>query len=228
MSQTHHIDSLREAIRMFDEFADMPNMAFGFIKSGCAEAAHVMGHIMMQKQLHVGKVWAIEAKKGISVLRPDRTDSIWWYHVAPTVGVRMPSGKIDQLIFDPALFDGPVYLHEWRKVMHSPKPQIECLKWRQKPTGYNGNFTPNTRIDASTIFNARAQLREFEEDKDNKKLRSVFQSSARKLYLVQSKKAGNDNSELPPKSGQTWRAGKFNKQDYTNFIREIEIRHKIR
>ena len=49
MIQKHHIENLRSALQLFDEIADMPNMAFGFRKSGCGEAAHIIGHMMMAK-----------------------------------------------------------------------------------------------------------------------------------------------------------------------------------
>lgn len=218
MIQKHHIENLRSALQLFDEIADMPNMAFGFRKSGCGEAAHIIGHMMMKKQLHVGKIWAIDSKKGLDVLRPDKVFSKWWYHVAPIVGVEMPSGQIEQLIFDPGLFDGPAEIHEWVKVMHAQNAQVETLRWRQSPKGYKGNYTPDERITAATIFNARAQLREFENDKETQKLRAVFKSNARKAVMAEQNRATNDNDVVFKRHGETWRAGNFRKNDLQKYL----------
>ena len=83
--------SLNRAVEIFDQLADMEDIAFGYTE-GCYARAHIMCRRLMEMGLTPQKAWAFEGKKRLLVDLPDIGEG-WWSHVAPTLLVRTPDGS---------------------------------------------------------------------------------------------------------------------------------------
>ncbi|MDE2336475.1 MAG: hypothetical protein KGL10_04125 [Alphaproteobacteria bacterium] len=141
--------SLEDAMVLFDELADRPDIAFGYAQDGCYARAQLMCREMTERGLAPQKAWAFEGGSYLYVDMPDGKRVRWGWHVAPALAVRMPDGKAEDMVFDPGLFDGPVTLQEWGKMIHAQPEKLQIAPFGAPPKGYPGDYTSHQRwIDA--------------------------------------------------------------------------------
>jgi hypothetical protein len=111
-----------KAQELFDKLAGRDDIAFRYPQDGCYARAHLMIQTMQEEKAILRKVWAFKDPEGSSlwVSTPDAsTDRVeWWYHVAPAALV-IDDSVMRYMVFDPALFDKPVTLKEWREIQHN-------------------------------------------------------------------------------------------------------------
>ncbi|HEX7445572.1 MAG TPA: protein-glutamine glutaminase family protein, partial [Methanothrix sp.] len=93
-----------------------PCIPFKYPTDGCYARAHEMCRLMIGEGEQPEKVWIYASSD--TNLRPKAPNDpdcqvSWWYHVAPTLLVTMPSGT-EKKVIDPSLCSGPVSPDEWR------------------------------------------------------------------------------------------------------------------
>lgn len=135
--------SFERALELFDELADMGDIAFGYTGDGCYARAHIMCVRLMDMGLQPQKAWAFENEKGqpLTVIMADKKTE-WWFHVAPTLAVQMPDQTIQNMVLDPSLFDGPVSLGEWGKIMQAEPDNLQVARFGVPPRGYATDYIP--------------------------------------------------------------------------------------
>lgn len=92
-------------------------ISFQYVEDGCYARAHKMRWILENKyHYYVQKVFsfAINGSDVLAVMANKWGGCCigWWYHVAPLVNIRTPSG-VKAYVMDPAMFDQPVLLSTW-------------------------------------------------------------------------------------------------------------------
>lgn len=98
---------------------------FQYCRDGCYARAHKMCWILNKKYNYA-------THKIFSFAYPNSTYTLsvqaqkwrgccvrWWYHVAPLVSIKTPSG-VKAFVFDPAMFDQPVLLATWLHAQQNP------------------------------------------------------------------------------------------------------------
>lgn len=109
-----------QAAALFYELADEPEIPF-YAPLGCVERAQDMIDRIKAKYPEMGlERVAVSAAPRKAPYIPANLPMIsqtagWWFHVAPLVPVMDENGEISPLVFDPALFDGPVNITQWKK-----------------------------------------------------------------------------------------------------------------
>ncbi|HEY0555153.1 MAG TPA: protein-glutamine glutaminase family protein [Thermoanaerobaculia bacterium] len=108
--------SLDEAEMFFSRVRRQPHIPFQHPSNGCWARAHEMTrliehHFDRDPRAVVAKIWNF----GDLTVHTDNSPTCavdWIYHVAPVV--RTGDGPDDMLVIDPALFEQPVKITEWR------------------------------------------------------------------------------------------------------------------
>jgi hypothetical protein len=132
------------AMQIFDQLADRTDIAFGYAEDGCYARAQLMCLIVNAMGLPTPKkAWAFEGAASLKVKKPDRETISWWYHVTAALPVKMPDGPVQDMVFDPGLFDGPVSLSEWGGIMGAKPSQLQIAPFGEPPKGYSGDYMPN-------------------------------------------------------------------------------------
>lgn len=212
--------SLAEITQVFDQLADDPTLVYGFTNDGCNCRAYLAGMALKDKGYDIGKVWIFgERGQLLKFEKPENQGDSWGHHVMPSVRVRMPSGKIEKLVIDPALFDGPARVKELLKVLKAKPHQVQQTLWVGIPEGDHGqrSFAYKESIDKETPFKCEDFLSVHREDyKDH--IRHVFKTESRKILratqrldkkttpqaLVNS--THNHNFMSRKTNGRTWQA----------------------
>jgi hypothetical protein len=97
---------------------------FQYAHDGCYARAHKMCYILNKKYGYdTHKIYSF-ANAGSDVLcvQAQKWGGCcvnWWYHVAPLVNIRTPSG-VKAFVFDPAMFDQPILLSVWLHAQENP------------------------------------------------------------------------------------------------------------
>ena len=136
--------SFEQALTVFDHLADRDDLAFGYLSEGCQVRAHLVCMEMKTIGLKPRKAWAFRGENPLYVMLPDGKKGEWDYHVVLALPVRMPKGKILDLVFDPGLFDGPVTLQEWGHMIDAPAYTLQVTEFGQAPSGCRGDYSPAT------------------------------------------------------------------------------------
>lgn len=133
-----------EALRLFDDVADMRNITFGYVSNGCYARAHLMCRYMVNKGYLPGKVWLFEDTEALRIQMPDKTEPTrWCFHVAPTLDVDMgPPHGVRPMVFDPALFDGPVSPERWCEIMGGIIDHLYLTALGHSAPGHWGDYIP--------------------------------------------------------------------------------------
>ncbi len=152
---------LDKALEIFDLLADRRDIAFGYTYDGCHSRAHIMCRAMMDMGLTPKKAWAFEGKKYLCIQKPAGGEQKWWYHVAPVLSVLMPGGKVQDMVIDPGLFDGPVTLKEWGDIMEAQTDKLQIVPFGVSPEGHNGDFTPYVKTTANTDKEAEIKMESY-------------------------------------------------------------------
>jgi hypothetical protein len=189
--------SLRDAIAIFDFLADRNDIAFGYDSDGCYARAHIMCRMMSSWGLAPKKAWAFESDKGtLYVDKHDGKKTRWCYHVAAVLPVRMPDGNVQDLVFDPGLFDGPVSLKDWGGLMHADPARLEITPCGVPPKGWAGDYEPKYGEATTSETDARAYHRMQEYMQWSAPQRVLFASSTRQQAV--------QGEPQPKLSGMTW------------------------
>ncbi len=121
--------SEERAREVFADLASQREIVFGYLEEGCHARAHLMVRRLLALGLVPRKVWTIAQGRHdpLWVNPPGRPGAVirWDFHVAPTLPVADQSGAIRELVFDPALFDGPVAMEAWRDAQHDTPRVIQ-------------------------------------------------------------------------------------------------------
>jgi hypothetical protein len=166
--------NLDQALEIFDQLADRPDIAFGS-SEGCCARAHIMCRALMDMGLISQKAWAFEGKNKLQQPNGDKTT--WWYHVTAAFPVKMPDGKVQNMVIDPSLFDGPVSLKEWGDIMGAPAENLQIVPFGAAPEGRSGDYDASSNTtDQSDKDSARAMKNLQSQDAGP---RLVFQSQSR-------------------------------------------------
>jgi hypothetical protein len=197
---------LDRALEIFDALADRPDITFGVSGDGCYARAHIMCRTMQEMGLIPKKAWSFEGEQKLYVLNPD--DSLmaaWWMHMAAALPVTMPDGTVEDMVFDPSLFDGPVSLKDWGDLLHAPADSLEILPFGTEPKGQEGDYIPAYRgfpatfTDLETDAKAAKTMKDYLQYQDAEP-RLVFPSLSRRLISQQ---------QPIPLQGATWIAAEI-------------------
>ena len=210
--------TLEAAIDVFDQLADMRDIAFNCIYDGCYARTHIMCRRLIAAGLTPFKAWAFEGKRILRVNTPGGKKARWSYHVAPTLPVRMQSGGIIDMVFDPGLFDGPVSLQEWGNIMRAQEKNLHVVSFGHPPPSYAGDYDTHHTTGYDTDSRAEKKMREYINANDTEP-RVLFQSSSRRQIRQQNASAG-------VASGATWvSSGKTDWEPQEEDIPEKKLRN---
>lgn len=152
------VPTLAQVVELFDWLADMKDISHHYTRDGCYARTHVMCKKMMEKNYTALKAWAFHEENHLAAPLANGSLGEWYFHVAPALVARMPDGKTEKLVLDPALFGGPVTLEEWRKTIRADK-EYTCVAPFGKPPfnrkhDYNSSTstTPETDQKALTLL----------------------------------------------------------------------------
>ncbi len=158
----------KDAVGIFDILADMKDMAYGYRLDGCYARAHLLCHRLEKAGFSPVKVWAFEDDMGkpLRITFPDSEfTTIWWYHVAPAMTVRdVRGGKDCLMIFDPAIFDGPVRLEEWSMTLKAQPDKIFIAPHGTPPECLDNDYMPSTGPVKNALRDAREVLSDLRHD----------------------------------------------------------------
>lgn len=136
--------TLEKAVEIFDTLADMEDIAFGYPDEGCYARAHIMCRRLVEMGLAPQKAWAFETERTLmGSLRyspPEGPLICWGFHVAPTLSVKMPDGRQQDMVMDPAIFDGPVSIEDWGKIMCAKPEKLQIVPFGTPPEGHTGDY----------------------------------------------------------------------------------------
>ena len=187
----------QEAVELFYELADRQDIPH-FAPDGCAERCFHITEILKNRGLTTSSVLAV-AGSDFKKIRVDYLDSMrrmggWKYHVAPTVQVMRENGDIATLVIDPALFDGPVTVKQWKKVLksdfdHMSQPQPG------KPYRIAGmNMEADIKRNRRDVEKTYARMEKYRSENKRFVAKSAFNTAV-----------FNQNRNMKrPKFGQTW------------------------
>lgn len=139
---------LKEAIHLFEELADRDDLGLDYLEGKCYARAHLMCRHVQRMGLEPLKAWAFGSEKDhtrlyLQSLEPSLIGTSWIFHVALGLAVEMPDGNIQKLVFDPAVFDGPVTVEQWGQHLHANPKQVQIVGFGVAPNGYEGDYIPN-------------------------------------------------------------------------------------
>lgn len=144
--------SLEKAVMIFDQLADSEEIFF-FLADGCSARAHIMGRQVSELGLVPKKAWAFEGNRWDEDLRVSfaQQDICWWFHVALALPVEMPDGTVTDMVFDPAIFDGPVTLETWGETINAHPDRREIIPFTALPTKYGDTLDKRSVAEKFTI-----------------------------------------------------------------------------
>jgi len=220
--------TLEEAIEVFDQLADMDDIAFGYSSDGCYARAHIMCRRMIEAGLNPGKAWAFEGAEHLTVNKPDGSKARWWFHVASALNVKMLDGNVQRLVFDPGLFDGPVTLEEWGETINAEPDKLQMVDFGVAPQGFPGDYGPYQKTDKDTDKVAALRMKEYLDYQD-KGTRIVFASQNRQQIINQSisqqqtpddsphiTEVFQQSQKVPGLQGRTWISATLHQQQSAN------------
>lgn len=193
--------SLKDAINIFDQCADMEDIAFGYMKEGCPARAHLLCQRLLKAGIKPSKAWAIEDSPTLYTKMPDGKEGKWWFHVAPTIPVKQDNGSIEDMIIDPSLFDGPVTKEEWGNIMGANTYNVSIRALGKPALGQYGDYNPHHKTNKKSDADARKAMEKHLKLQDNKP-REVFPSQARQDLARQQR------PDIPF-HGKTWQTSIF-------------------
>jgi hypothetical protein len=188
--------TVARAVSLFDWLADMEDIAFGFHNEGCYARAHIMCCRLFEKNYAPEKAWAFEGERRLKVILPEGGKGDWCYHVAPALDVRWEDGRVEKMVFDPGLFNGPVSLADWGKVMMAAEDRLSVVPFGVAPLSYKGDYTPLRPTSDACDQDAESVMRKALRHQ-RKPVRTVYSSDVRDIVV-------KENPALDLTSGKTW------------------------
>lgn len=205
ISQKDGAVKLQTAIDLFDQLADMDDIAFGYAKDGCYARAHIMCRRMIDADLTPSKAWSsdgLEDGSDLVVNCEDGSEVKWGWHVAPALPVILDDGSVIDMVFDPSLFDGPVSTEEWASIMNTSKEKVSVAAFGSAPPGQGGNYGLWANMNDNTDKEAAATMVSYlGHQKANQ--RTVFPSQSRQ-QMIETQQLPSSQSQL---CGRTWKTG---------------------
>ncbi len=119
--------TIDRALTVFDALAGNEKIVFGITDENCGARAYLMCRQLEQEGFKARKIWAFGGGERHNALRvewPGNYSNEWDNHVAPLLAVKMPDGKVQDMVFDPALFDGPVPVRKWLDLIRAQTHEI--------------------------------------------------------------------------------------------------------
>lgn len=112
--------SRQKSFYLEDVFEDIPVslLALDQPQIGCASRSQILTDWLHASGFVTGQLWAVPQDKKHQIhIYVQGVHLAWDYHVAATVQT-----KNGQVVFDPVLFDGPVYAQTWQETLslHTP------------------------------------------------------------------------------------------------------------
>jgi hypothetical protein len=111
--------SIGHAVQEFDDLRMQPKIPFDYPWDCCTARAHEMCNILKSHGLKPQKIWNYGSgfsKPSFTLKFVTNLDSdgfvLWRYHVAPLLEVFLEGERVP-MVFDPAMFDGPVSIDDW-------------------------------------------------------------------------------------------------------------------
>jgi hypothetical protein len=172
--------SLPTALAIFDLLANREDLVFAYGRDGCYARAHLMCRAIIRMGLTPKKAWAIP-DDGLRVQKPDGQTLEWWYHVAVTLPVRTADRAVQEMVFDPGLFDGPVSLAEWGDVMNASGQDLQIVPFGLPPKGYEGDYMLAAKTSSTTDQSAVETMLRYEKYQGATP-RVVFRSQSRERF----------------------------------------------
>lgn len=202
-----------QAIDFFDRAANNADLANNAYWRGCFARAHVMCKDFLKLGIEPKKLW-IEAESAIdgdivSFKLGNGRRTKWNYHVLPVADVLRHDGRIDEMVFDTLMFDGPVpfefYEHNILQDEDADLLKYAIAKYDEGVWGW-GNYTPKWSAHERGENHAEKILEELREEQERlfKNLkRKVFPSPFRLEFLA---KQQLDNKTITKRSfeGTDW------------------------
>lgn len=151
----------KEAKSWFDHFKqDRKDIPFDYPVDCCYTRAREMAKEMTDKGVSVRKAWNYARNPKIPTLHVPTSNvpsgSVnWVYHVAPVVSVEGPDGKVQDMIIDPSMSDGPIPIEQWKSMQNDPQSKLELTSSDPYYRAPDGTLVPDPG-DAA----AQAQLAE--------------------------------------------------------------------
>lgn len=147
--------TLQETQALFARLAEQAHIPFDLASAFCSARAHEMRRIMARENIECRKIFnepTISADgqttPPIVVRTADGRTIRWQYHVAPYVMARMPDGRLERMVIDPALFDGPVTVEEWQSVQECDAARLNDTPGStfQPGEGRDDEYTETDRL----------------------------------------------------------------------------------
>ena len=150
--------TISEALAFFDEIADDPQMAFNYMNEGCQARAQLMGKRAQEKNIpNIKRAWAFGVGKSLKVTIPNDRTYGWPHHVALAIPVQLDDNSIEDLVFDPGIFDGPVTVKEWGETMRADPRTMDVISFNEIAKYNNNCYVPGGRREDAD-FNMLARL----------------------------------------------------------------------
>lgn len=129
----HKAVSLETAKKLFKKLSEMPDIPFNYLPDGCHARAHIMATRLEKMGVQTEKAWLV------GDLVPKKDPSInWRFHVAPSIQVQLPDGKITRMVIDPSVSDRPLTGEEWAALI--PSKGKGALTESRFPVPWNAEF----------------------------------------------------------------------------------------
>ena len=100
-----------------------PCIPFMYPDNGCWARAHEMCRLVIAMGRSPRKVWIYRSPGHILHVNTKNNPFCyveWWYHVAPTLCVRVRWFKTERMVMDPSMFTGPVPVLTWHAAQNEP------------------------------------------------------------------------------------------------------------
>ena len=199
LSKKKDVLSASQAMNVFDKLSKAKHINFEYLKDGCFARAHLMCEWLFDKGLTPKKAWAFQGKEMLKV-KFNHVSFKWGYHVAVALDVEFENKKIENMIFDPGLFDAPVAVKTWRRLIGAHLNRIEVVPWKASPKGYSGDYTPTSNTNWKTTNKALDLMAEYSEKfkvkGKRKKMRSNFYLLRERAALIAEVNAGQHDLKI--------------------------------
>lgn len=133
---------ITEALAVFDWLADMEDLAFNYRTEGCQDRMDVMCRRLKLTGLNSSKAWIAKRHDDLEFSFPGEDEKhCWHHHYAMALPVRQTGGVVENMIFDPALFDGPVSVHEWAYALNADEADTKIERHYSGILSLHGRFS---------------------------------------------------------------------------------------
>ncbi len=154
--------SVSQALAVFDWLKGMDDLHHEYATDLCYARAELMCNRLKQADLPSQKIWAFATHQDqpLTVSMGGGQNLHWDYHVAPVLKVRDKNGVCD-MVFDPALMDGPATRDEWSNTQNAFKRNVHITPYgKPGPKGTREGYAPSTakQFDAHPLVDARHKI----------------------------------------------------------------------